>query len=134
MARAPEGMEAKLVSLITTTNGLGAWAEFDTLLNLRRLAQVLSRIEAALGSPLHIKLAYVDATRMCTLGTTVYEHNDGRAAQFTCAAFGSPRAICRELAGGRSFYGFDLLKNEDHDFLTIIIPPVGVQPSGTIRA
>ena len=66
--------------------------------NLARLAGALERVRAALGSPVHINSGYRSPQLNAHIGgSKTSAHMDGRAADFVCPGFGSPRAVCQEL-------------------------------------
>ncbi len=73
--------------------------------NLKLLAVAMEEVRKLLGHPIHINSAY----RCPALNSAVHSrptsaHVDGLAADFTCAAFGSPVEVCRAIAASTIQY------------------------------
>lgn len=67
--------------------------------NLRRLAQCLEVVRSNLvGNPILITSGFRSREVNAIVGgARTSAHLDGRAADFTCPAFGSPREVCAQL-------------------------------------
>ena len=66
--------------------------------NLHRLTRELDRVRVILGAPVHISSGYRCAELNARVGGSLRSaHMFGRAADFTCPAFGPPRKIVETL-------------------------------------
>lgn len=66
--------------------------------SLRRMAALLEEVRALLGAPIVISSGFRSAALNAAVGgASNSAHLDGRAADFSCPGFGTPRAICQRL-------------------------------------
>ena len=66
--------------------------------NLKILAEGLEQVRALLNAPLHINSGYrCKALNEAVGGSPTSAHMEGFAADFTCAQFGTPLEIVREI-------------------------------------
>lgn len=81
--------------------GIGNEPNDQQIDNLRRLAQVLELVRSNLdGHPIKINSGFRSPQVNAAVGgSRISAHMDGRAADFICPAFGSPRQICQRLIG-----------------------------------
>jgi len=79
--------------------GIANTPSFQTVAALTRLAMGLEKIRGILGDlPMHIDSGYrCPALNAAVGGAKASAHLDGFAADFTCAAFGSPLSIVRAI-------------------------------------
>ena len=70
----------------------------EQLANLAVLAQSLERIRSVLGKPIHIDSGFRSAKLNAAVGGSKNSaHMDGRAADFVCPQYGSPKDICEAI-------------------------------------
>lgn len=96
----------------TQQRGLDNRPSPAVLKRLRATAQVLETVRALLGNqPILITSGYRSpAVNQAVGGSATSAHMRGEAADFICPRFGSPRDICRAIAG--SELAFDQLIEE----------------------
>ncbi|MGA0569628.1 D-Ala-D-Ala carboxypeptidase family metallohydrolase [Variovorax sp. VNK109] len=95
--------------------------------NLRRLAQVLEVVRSNLvGNPILVSSGFRNPQTNAAVGGARFSaHLDGRAADFICPGFGSPKAICQQLVTNGVV--FDQLIYEG-TWVHIGIPVLGERP------
>jgi zinc D-Ala-D-Ala carboxypeptidase len=92
--------------------------------NLHQLALALQAVERLLGHPLAISSGYRSpAVNAAVGGVPNSAHAAGLAADFTCAAFGSPVQVARAIAA--SDLPFDQLIHEYRKWVHLAIAPLG---------
>jgi len=87
------------VSGMATRRGIRNEPVGSQLENLRRLAQCLEVVRSNLvGHPILISSGFRNSQLNALVGgSRTSAHLDGRAADFTCPGFGTPRQICEQL-------------------------------------
>jgi zinc D-Ala-D-Ala carboxypeptidase len=81
--------------------------------HLRHLAEILEEIQVLLGQPLQITSAYRSAALNAAVGgVPTSAHAQGLAADFTCAAFGSPFEVARAISAQSGNLRYDQLIHE----------------------
>lgn len=89
---------------------------------LRRTAQLLEQVRALLGKPILVSSGYrAPEVNRAVRGAANSAHMLGCAADFSCPSFGSPLAICREIAG--SDIAYDQLIHEFRAWVHIAWSP-----------
>ena len=79
-------------------DGIDNSAPPDVVDNLRRLAQGLEAVQALLGAPLDISSGYRSPELNRVVGgSPTSQHSQGLAADFACAAFGTPLEIAAAI-------------------------------------
>lgn len=79
-------------------------ASLDDLNNLIATAALLERVrdEVLGGKPIHVNSAYRSpAVNKAVGGVTTSAHCYGRAVDFTCAAFGTPKEVCAAIIAAK---------------------------------
>ena len=79
-------------------DGIDNTAPLEVIDNLRRLAEGLEAVQALLGAPLDISSGYRSpALNRVVGGSPTSQHSQGLAADFVCAAFGTPLDIAAAI-------------------------------------
>ena len=79
-------------------DGIDNTAPLEVIDNLRRLAEGLEAVQALLGAPLDISSGYRSpALNRVVGGSPTSQHSQGLAADFVCAAFGTPLDIAATI-------------------------------------
>jgi hypothetical protein len=87
-------------------NGIDNTPPAEIVENLKRLAAGLEAVRTLLGAPLEISSGYrCPALNEAVGGSAASQHVQGLAADFACAAFGSPLEVARAIQ--RSGIEFD---------------------------
>lgn len=112
-----------LSELTRTDTGLANSPSDDELENLKRLAETLEQVRAALGgNPLRVTSAFRSrAVNKAVGGSPTSAHVLGLAADFTCPRFGPPLAVCRAIEA--TGIEFDQLIHEYGQWVHIGIGP-----------
>ena len=96
------------------------------LINLRRLAGQLERVQTVLGHAITLNSAYRSPVVNAAVGgVPTSAHALGLAADFVCPAFGSPLAVARRLAA--SDLAFDQVIHEYGRWVHLGFAEVGTQ-------
>ena len=85
-------------SEVASRKGLDNTPDAETIANLTVLALWLEEVRTLLGHPIHINSAYRGPKVNSAVGGSKNSaHMRGYAADFTCAAFGTPQEICHAI-------------------------------------
>lgn len=92
-------LEELIHSDLATRRGIDNNPPSDVLPNLVRLAQVLEQVRMLLIGPILISSGYrCPAVNRAVGGSAVSAHCEGRAADFICPEYGTPREVAERLA------------------------------------
>ena len=90
--------------------------------NLKRLTEVLEQVRKLVDKPLHISSGYRGPILNSKIGgAKTSAHLEGRAADFTCSAFGTPLQIARIICNNKVLNVVDQLIMEGN-WVHIAIP------------
>ena len=99
--------------------------------NLRRLAALLEAVRVTLGKPILITSGYrSEIVNEMVGGAKNSAHKTGRAADFVCPGYGSPREIVQRLSD--SGLVFDKLILEFDNWVHIQVAQVNANPRGKV--
>lgn len=114
-------LEELCASEFAARNGIDNTPPPEVVANLLRLARMLEKVRGLLRKPILISSGYRSPELNARIGgSTRSAHMDGRAADFTCPAFGTPYQVARRIAAQR--LGFDQMIHEYGRWVHLAVP------------
>jgi zinc D-Ala-D-Ala carboxypeptidase len=93
-------LDELIASETALRRGIDNTPNASVIANLKRLAEMLEKVRAVLGQPMHISSGYRSPMLNAAVGganNPPSAHIKGLAADFVCPSYGKPLAICRHL-------------------------------------
>jgi hypothetical protein len=101
-------LDQLIASATAQARGIDNQPDAIALGNLQRLAGGLEQVQTLLGHPLQISSAYRSPALNAAVGGALHsQHCKGLAADFTCAAFGTPLAVAQAISTSATIIAFD---------------------------